>query len=130
MDLLKNLLGRLSDSFFSSVPAGLRPRPRKRKSPSLKLVSDNPNPEPASEILHGRSTHSTVGHAESLEEALQRRETWLIRQQDPVEGFCCRSNQVSLRCKASSRDLRLSLLGTLMETLPVMSGPLMREDLW
>ena len=87
MDLFKNILGRLSDSFFSSVPAGLRPRPRKRKSPSLKLVSDNPNPEPVSEISQGRSSYSTGGHAESLEEALQRSETWLLRQQDPVEGF-------------------------------------------
>ncbi|MCH7615455.1 MAG: squalene--hopene cyclase [Nitrospinae bacterium] len=87
MDLFKNLLGRLSESFFSSVPAGLKSGRRKRKSPSLKLVSDNPNPEPAGEISQGRSSHSTVGHPESLEEALQRSETWLLRQQDPVEGF-------------------------------------------
>ena len=88
MDLFKNLLGRLSDSFFSSVPGGLKPRPRKRKPPALKLVSLNPNPEPASEPSVGRSLHSTtVGHAEALEEALQRSEAWLLRQQDGDEGF-------------------------------------------
>lgn len=87
MDLFKNLLGRLSDSFFSSVPVGLKTRPRKRKNPALKLVSDNPHPESATESSVGRSVHSTVGHAEALEEALQRSEVWLIGRQDPDEGF-------------------------------------------
>ncbi len=87
MDLFKNILGRLSDSFFSSVPAGFKPRPLKRKNPSLKLVSLNPNPKSASESPQGRTAHSTVGHAEALEDALQRSEAWLIEQQDPVEGF-------------------------------------------
>ena len=87
MDLFKNLLGRLSDSFFSSVPVGLNPRSRKRKSPSLKLVSHNPHPESPSEVLHGRSGHSTVGHAEALEEALKRSEAWLLGQQDLDEGY-------------------------------------------
>jgi len=87
MDLFKNLLGRLSDSFFSSVPVGLNSRPRKRKSPSLKLVSHNTHPESPSEALQGRSAHSTVGHAEVLEEALKRSETWLLGQQDQDEGF-------------------------------------------
>ena len=87
MDLFKNILGRLSDSFFSSVPVGFSPHSQKRKSPSLKLVSHNPNPELAGELLQGRSATSTVGHAKALEEALQRSEAWLIGQQDPSGGF-------------------------------------------
>lgn len=87
MDLFKNLLGRLSDSLFSSVPVGLKPRSRKRKSPSLKLVSDNPHPDSLKESSTGRSTHSTVGHVEAIEEALHRGEAWLLSQQDPDEGF-------------------------------------------
>ncbi|MFB3071222.1 MAG: squalene--hopene cyclase, partial [Nitrospirales bacterium] len=121
MDLFKNLLGRLSDSFFSSVPAGFNPRSRNRKSPSLKLVSDNPNPEPASETSQDRSTHSTVGHAESLEEALQRSETWLLRQQDPVEGFWVEELEADTTLTSEYLMLRryLGLVDTERETKAV-----------
>ncbi|MDT7043544.1 squalene--hopene cyclase [Candidatus Nitronereus thalassa] len=87
MDLFKNILGRLSDSFFTSVQVGLKSRPRKRKSPSLKLVSDNPNPVPMVEPLLAKSGHSPVGHAEAIEETLQRSKAWLLSQQDVEEGF-------------------------------------------
>ena len=87
MNLFKNFLGRLSDSLFSSVPVGLKPRSRKRKNPSLKLVSDNPHLASLKESSTGRSAHSTVGHVEVIEEVLSRGEAWLLSQQDPDEGF-------------------------------------------
>ncbi|MEC4674384.1 MAG: squalene--hopene cyclase [Nitrospirota bacterium] len=87
MDLLKNIFSRLSDSFFASVPVGRRINTKKPPNPSLKLVSHNPNPESPPDIVHGRSLHSSVGHAEAVEEALQRSESWILRQQDVHEGF-------------------------------------------
>mgnify|MGYP003327938794 FL=1 len=87
MGLFKNLLGRLSDRLFSSVPVGLKSRARKKKSPSLKLVSDNTLPASPQESSIGRSVHSMVGHAEAIEEALHRGEAWLLSQQDADEGF-------------------------------------------
>ena len=87
MDLLKNLLVRLSDSFFASVPVGLRKTTGKRHGPSLKLVSHNPNPVASPDLAPGRLLHSTVGHAEILEDALHRSETWGLGRQDSEKGY-------------------------------------------
>ena len=87
MDLLKNLLVRLSDSFFASVPVGLRKTTGKRHGPSLKLVSHNPNPVVSPDLAPGRLLHSTVGHAEILEDALHRSETWGLGHQDSEKGY-------------------------------------------
>ncbi len=87
MDLLKNLLVRLSDSFFASVPVGLRKTTGKRHGPSLKLVSHNPNPVASPDLAPGRLLHSTVGHAEILEDALHRSESWGLSRQDPEKGY-------------------------------------------
>jgi len=87
MDLLKNLLVRLSDSFFASVPVGLRKTTGKRHGPSLKLVSHNPNPVASPDLAPGRLLHSTVGHAEVLEDALHRSESWGLSRQDPEKGY-------------------------------------------
>lgn len=85
MDLLKNLLGRLSESFFS--PHGFRSHPRKRQSPSLKLVSNNPEVMGDPALMPGRSAQTTVGHAEALEDALGRSEAWFLQRQHPDEGY-------------------------------------------
>ena len=87
MDLLKNLLVRLSDSFFASVPVGLRKTTGKRHGPSLKLVSHNPNPVASPDLAPGRLLHSTVSHAEILEDALHRSETWGLSRQDSEKGY-------------------------------------------
>ncbi len=87
MDLLKNLLVRLSDSFFASVPVGLRKTTGKRHGPSLKLVSHNPNPVASPDLAPGRLLHSTVGHAEVLEDALHRSESWGLSRQDSEKGY-------------------------------------------
>ncbi len=87
MDLLKSLLGRLSESFFTSVPHRLRSRHRKPYNPSLKLVSNNPDVAREVEFIQGRSAPSTVGHAEAVEEALARSTTWLFEQQHPEDGY-------------------------------------------
>ena len=87
MDLLKNILGRLSNSLLASVPSGLRSYPRTPHAPSLKLVSNNSTAEKTLEATHGRSAHSAVGHAEAVEEALVRSETWFLQRQHPVAGY-------------------------------------------
>jgi squalene-hopene/tetraprenyl-beta-curcumene cyclase len=88
MDLLKNFLVRLSDSFFSTVPVGLRYRTDKRKHhPSLKLVSLNPNPISSTESAQWRASHHAVGHAEAIDEAIARSERRILSRQDPQEGF-------------------------------------------
>ena len=87
MDLLKNILGRLSDSLLASVPLSLRSYPRMPLAPSLKLVSNNPVAEQATEATRGRSAHSAVGHAEAVEEALVRSETWFLQRQHPAAGY-------------------------------------------
>lgn len=87
MDLLKNILGRLSDSFLASVPSSLRSSPRTPRGSSLKLVSNNPAVGKASDVMHGRLAHSAVGHAEAVEEALARSEAWFLRRQHPEAGY-------------------------------------------
>ncbi len=87
MDLLKNLLVRLSDSFFSSVPPSFRSHPWKPCGASLKLVSNNPAVEKAPERLPGRSGYATVGHAEAVEEALSRSQAWFFQRQHPEAGY-------------------------------------------
>ncbi len=87
MDILKNILGRLSGSFLASVPSSLRSYPPMSHSPSLKLVSNNPAVGKASETAHGCSTHSAIGHAEAIEKALVRSEDWFLQRQHPEAGY-------------------------------------------
>ena len=87
MDLLKSLLGRLSENFFASAPHRLQSRRRKPHNPSLKLVSNNPDVARGVEFIQGRSASSTVGHTEAVEEALARSTTWLLEQQHPEDGY-------------------------------------------
>ncbi len=87
MDLLINFLGRLSESFFPSAPHETQPRHRKSHNPSLKLVSNKPDVSPGPEFVQGRSAPSTVGHAETVEEALSRSTRWLLEQQHPEHGY-------------------------------------------
>ena len=87
MRLFRQLLLRLSDGFLANVPPVLKPRSTRRRSPSLKLVSDNPNPTVSQETLPGRPWSSPVGHAEVIEESLQRGECWFLSQQNPLGGY-------------------------------------------
>lgn len=87
MDLLINFLGRLSESFFPSVPRESPPRHRNPHNPSLKLISNNPDAAREAKFTQGRSAPSTVGHAEAVEEALSRSTAWLLEQQHPEHGY-------------------------------------------
>ncbi len=87
MDLLKNILGRLSGSLLA--PVHLSPRSYSLTScvSSLNLGSKDPVGGEVSEVAHGGSAHSAAGHAEAVEEALARSETWLLRRQHPEAGY-------------------------------------------
>ena len=87
MKLLKSLLVRLSGSLFAHVPSRLKSRSSKRIVPPLKLVSHNPNPVLTSETVAWRPSPSTVGHAEAIEEAIQRGESWLLSHQEAEIGY-------------------------------------------
>lgn len=87
MELLKNLFVRISGSFFSTAPDGLRTYSSKRLRRSLKLVSHNPNPISLASKGAGRWPHSTAGHSDVLEAAVTRSQQWLLSQQDPLEGY-------------------------------------------
>ena len=87
MDLLISFLGRLSESFFPSVPSRFQSRRRKPHNSSLKLVSNNPDVARGRDSLQVRSAPSTVGHAEAVEEALARSTAWLLEQQHPERGY-------------------------------------------
>ena len=88
MKLLKQFFVRLSDSFLANVSPVLKTRSSKRRVPSLKLVSHNPNPVASIEpSAGGRGGSSTVGHVESIDEALQRGESWFLKQQDSETGY-------------------------------------------
>ena len=87
MKLLKNLLVRLSDSLFATVPSRLKARSSKRPVPPLKLVSHNPNPVISPDTTAWRPWPSTIGHAEAIEEALQRGELWFLSHQDADKGY-------------------------------------------
>lgn len=86
MDLLKNLLVRLSDSFLNSVPVGLRVRTHRKNYPSLKLVSHNLHPVSQPDGQKPWS-HTAVGHAEAIEDAISRSQTWLFSKQHQLEGY-------------------------------------------
>ena len=87
MRILKQLLVRLSDSLLANVPPVLKPRSSKRDTPSLKLVSDNPNLVSSQQPQVGRTASTLGGHAESIEEALQRGESWFLNHQNREIGF-------------------------------------------
>ena len=88
MNLLKNFLVRLSDSFFSSVPLKLKPGNRKRHQlPPLKLVSQNPNPPHTPDMTRLRGSLSAVGHTEVLDDAIHRSRSWLLARQNPEQGY-------------------------------------------
>lgn len=85
MNLLKNLLTRLSDSLLSTVPAGFRNRAL-RRGPMLRLVSHNPTKAPAPDTATRRQAGSTTGQAEAVDEAIARSEAWWSARQD-AEGY-------------------------------------------
>ncbi len=87
MDLLISFLGRLSQSFFSSVPYQAQPRYWKPHHSFLKLISNNRGVAEDVERTQGRTVPSTVGHAEAVEEALSRSASWLLDQQHPEHGY-------------------------------------------
>ncbi|MGH9894835.1 MAG: squalene--hopene cyclase, partial [bacterium] len=88
MDLLKNLLTRLSDSLFASVPKSLKGRGATRSAPTLRLVSHNPNPNPSStaESVRRRFPPPSAAQAESLEQAIRNSVGWLLARQHPEQG--------------------------------------------
>ena len=87
MDLLINFLGRLSESFFPSVPREVQSRHRNPHNSSLKLISSNPGVAREAAVTPGRSAPSPTGHAEAVEEALSRSTRWLLEQQHPEHGY-------------------------------------------
>lgn len=86
MNLLKNLLTRLSDSFFATVPSGLKGSKKRRVTP-LWLASHNPNPISSPEVLGGGTEPSPVGHGDTIDEAIRRSESWLLARQHPEKGY-------------------------------------------
>lgn len=87
MKLIKSLITRLSDSLFASVPRRLKVGARFRSLPELRLVSHNPHAMTHSDSSVRRSAAAAVGHTESIDEAIRRIRTWLLKQQHPEEGF-------------------------------------------
>ena len=87
MRILKQLLVRLSDSLLANVHPVLNPRSAKRHTPALKLVSHNPNPVASQPLPLGRASSTVVGHAESIEEALLRGESWFLSHQNREIGY-------------------------------------------
>lgn len=87
MDLLKDLLARLSDRFFNTVPTGFRRQVGKRLRPFLKVVSHNPHPVHPQELSHGRYSYPSVGHAEAIDEAIENTTALLLAQQNSEEGY-------------------------------------------
>ncbi len=86
MRILKQLLVRLSDSLLANVHPVLKPRTAKRHAPALKLVSHNPSPANSPQVSSSRVSSAAVGHAESIEEALLRGESWFLSHQNREVG--------------------------------------------
>ncbi len=87
MKLIRSLITRLSDSLLASVPNRLKVGVRLRSSPALRLVSHNPHPIPTADPSTRRAVGASVGHSESIDEAIRRSKTWLLQRQDPEQGF-------------------------------------------
>ncbi|WP_447970386.1 squalene--hopene cyclase [Nitrospira sp. M1] len=87
MRIFKQLLVRLSDSLLSNVHPALKSRATTRHTPDLKLVSHNPNPVPSAPSSSSRASSATLGHAESIEEALLRGESWFLSHQNREVGY-------------------------------------------
>lgn len=87
MKLLRSLITRLSDSLFASVPARLKGGSRERLSPPLRLVSHNPRPAAMPDPAVRRTSGTSVGQSESVDDAVRRSQAWLLGRQDQRDGF-------------------------------------------
>ena len=87
MKLIRSLITRLSDSLLASVPNRLKVGVRLRSSPALRLVSHNPHPIPTADPSIRRAVGPSVGHSESIDEAIRRSKSWLLQRQHPEQGF-------------------------------------------
>ncbi|MGB0909025.1 MAG: squalene--hopene cyclase [Nitrospirales bacterium] len=86
MSIFKQLLVRLSDSLLANVPPSLKSRTAKRSTPALKLVSGN-SPVVNQLPSAGRASTALAGHAEAIEEALLRGESWFLNNQNREVGY-------------------------------------------
>ena len=84
---IKNLITRLSDSLFASVPGRLKLGARTGLLPPLRLVSHNPRLTVPPEATARRVVGGSIGQSESLDEVIRRSQAWLLGRQHPVEGF-------------------------------------------
>jgi squalene-hopene/tetraprenyl-beta-curcumene cyclase len=87
MKLLKNLLTRLSENLFASVPGRRKRSAAQRSSPPLRLVSHNPHPAVTPEPPSRRTSGPAPGHSEWLDEAIRRSQAWFLGRQDAREGY-------------------------------------------
>ncbi|MEK7267871.1 MAG: prenyltransferase/squalene oxidase repeat-containing protein, partial [Nitrospirota bacterium] len=87
MKLLKNLITRLSDSLFASVPDRLKVGSRTRSTLALRLVSHNLHPVAPPEQTTRRAIGPSAGQSEAIDEAIRRSQAWLLGRQHPEEGF-------------------------------------------
>ena len=87
MKLLRNLITRLSDSLFASVPDRLKVGSRTRFTPALRLVSHNLHPVAPPEQTTRRAIGPSAGQSEAIDEAIRRSQAWLLGRQHPEEGF-------------------------------------------
>ncbi len=86
MDLLKNLITRLSENLLASVPSRLRQTVVRRAMPVLRLVSHNPKPASAAEPAR-RPSGASVGQAEWLDDAIRRSQAWFLARQNREHGY-------------------------------------------
>src|SRR5262245_29265629 len=77
MNLIRTILGRLSDSFFLSVPD--RFSTESLSPPSLRLVSEHP--AVAVEAPRRRSTAQAGRQLDTIEDAVRRSQAWFLSRQ-------------------------------------------------
>ena len=87
MNLIKNLITRLSSSLLASMPTRLKRAGSGRPASPLRLVSDNPSPTVSPDSTARRASGTSVGQSEAIDEALRRSQSWFLARQDPAEGY-------------------------------------------
>ena len=87
MDLIKNLITRLSSSLLASMPTRLKMPSGARPSSPLRLVSHNPSPTVSADTAARRALGPSTGQSEAIDDALRRSQSWFLARQDPAEGY-------------------------------------------
>ena len=87
MNLIKAFFTRLSGSFLSGRPAPLTSPAGGAQSHSLRLVSDKPTILPSSDPASRRPPSLGMAHADAIDDAIRRSQTWFLSQQHQSEGY-------------------------------------------